>query len=114
MSNSVVYINKEIQKSEEDYVGFSAQADAIVDAVNGGAKMIAVVADYGCGKSSLVELVSQKKQFDKPITVNMWDSVGGVKEGINNEDNLTPLEKSLLYQIALHSNNKHLARHVNK
>ena len=113
MSNGAVYINKEIQDQAEDYIGFSAQTDSISEAIEKGAKMIAIVGDYGSGKSSLVELVSQKKHFDKPIKVNMWDSIqkSPPQDG---DDKLTLLEKSLLYQIALHSNNKQLARHVNK
>lgn len=121
--DSLVYVNTEIKSSEEDIIGFSAQVDSIADAIENGASMVGVIADYGSGKSSIGELLEAKKQFKTPIRVNMWDSLKQVKKDNKQKGNkeeefedgdLSSLDKSFLYQVALNSGKKHLARHVNK
>ena len=112
--DSLVYVNTEIKSSEEDIIGFSAQVDSIADAIENGASMVGVIADYGSGKSSIGELLEAKKQFKKPIRVNMWDSLKSVKPDNLDKEDLIALDKSFLYQIAYNSGNKGLARHVNK
>lgn len=113
-SQSMIYVNKEISNNEEDIIGFSAQVDSIAEAIEDGANMVGVIADYGSGKSSIGELLSNKKQFQKPIRINMWDSLNRVNNGTINDDTLVTLDKTLLYQIAHNSGKKGLARHVNK
>lgn len=112
--DSLVYVNTEIKSPEEDIIGFSAQVDSIADAIENGASMVGVIADYGSGKSSIGELLEAKKQFKKPIRVNMWDSLKSVKPDNLDQEDLIALDKSFLYQIAYNSGNKGLARHVNK
>ncbi len=112
--DSLVYVNTEIKSPEEDIIGFSAQVDSIADAIENGASMIGVIADYGSGKSSVGELLEAKKQFKKPIRVNMWDSLKSVNSDKLDKEDLIALDKSFLYQIAYNSGNKGLARHVNK
>ena len=77
---SLIYVNKEIESADEDFIGFSAQVDSIADAIDNGASMVGIIADYGSGKSSVGELLEAKKQFKKPIRVNMWDSLKNVKQ----------------------------------
>lgn len=111
---SLIYVNKEIESADEDFIGFSAQVDSIADAIDNGASMVGIIADYGSGKSSVGELLEAKKQFKKPIRVNMWDSLKNVKQNQLDEDALISLDKSFLYQVAYNSRKKGLARHVNK
>ncbi len=113
-SSNITYVNKEISSQEEDFIGFSAQVDSIAEAIDNGASMVGVIADYGSGKSSIGELLASKKQFQKPIRVNMWDSLNRVKGDPIIDDSLIALDKSLLYQIAYNSGKKGLAKHVNK
>lgn len=47
--NSYSYINKEIDFDQQDYIGFKAQKDALDNAIDSGAKMIGLTADYGYG-----------------------------------------------------------------
>lgn len=109
-NNKVVYINKTIDESNKDYLGVEPQVDSIITAVDKGAKMIGVIADYGSGKSTLAEMIKKKAKNKKIIKVNMW---GNIEEN-KSEDSVTSMDKSLLYQIAKNSGNSNLAKHVNK
>lgn len=111
---SLIYVNKEIESADEDFIGFSAQVDSIADVIDNGASMVGIIADYGSGKSSVGELLEAKKQFKKPIRINMWDSLKNVKQNQLDENALISLDKSFLYQVAYNSRKKGLARHVNK
>ena len=46
----IVYINKTVDDVNKDYLGIEPQVDSIIAAVDNGAKMIGVIADYGSGK----------------------------------------------------------------
>ena len=45
----LVFINKPIEDSKHDIVGFSTQIDTICEAIKDGSTMIGVVANYGTG-----------------------------------------------------------------
>ncbi len=114
-NQNLIYVNKEISSTDKDYIGYSTQVSAIVEAVENGASMIGLVADYGSGKSSLGQMLSNAPKINKTIKVNMWD---GIKENSKSMDeretqNIEALDKTLLYQIAFNSGNKRLAKHVN-
>lgn len=61
----VVYINQEISSEEEDLIGINSQVESIKSAVDQGAKMIGIIADYGTGKSSVVELFNNRYNNQK-------------------------------------------------
>ena len=116
----IVYVNKEISSYDDDFIGMASQVESIETAVEEGASIIGVIADYGSGKSSIGELIDGRKKFNDVIKVNMWDSL---KENRNSsppqhqnkeEDNILNMDKSFLYQISTNSGNQNLARHVNK
>ncbi len=116
-NSSLVFINQEIHSSKDDHIGMSSYVESINEAIDAGASMIGITADYGAGKSSLVELlVEQDKEKNKSfIKVNMWDSKTSKEKVTEKEtDAISFLEKSFLYQVALKSNQPHLAKHVNK
>ena len=47
----LVFVNRPIEDSTHDIVGFSTQIDTICEAIKDGSTMIGVVANYGTGKS---------------------------------------------------------------
>jgi len=114
----LIFINQEIHSDNEDHIGMSSYVESISEAIDAGASMIGITADYGSGKSSLVELLKIKDKKDKKfIKVNMWDTTNSVAvkmEENKSESAVSFLEKSFLYQIALNSKKKYLSKHVNK
>lgn len=114
-----VYINKEISSANEDLIGFEPHANAIRTAIDDGASLIGVLADYGAGKSSLCELIANDKTYKRPIKVNMWDCLTNIQETQNktkddNDDTIAKLDQAFLYQIAAGSGDHILANHINK
>lgn len=120
----LVFINKPIEDSKHDIVGFSTQIDTICEAIKDGSTMIGVVANYGTGKSSLTELLSSsvaKKPFcfPAPIKINMWDclvdSEGFGKCNHTAEPEVSDLTRSFLYQLANGNDKKrHFSSYINK
>lgn len=114
-----VYINKEISSANEDLIGFEPHANAIRTAIDDGASLIGVLADYGAGKSSLCELIANDTTYKRPIKVNMWDCLTNIQETQNktkddNDDTIAKLDQAFLYQIAAGSGDHILANHINK
>lgn len=98
----IVFVNNPVKDSEHDVIGFDAQVKTLQDAIDGGATMIGVIADYGTGKSSMTELLCNsfvKKGHPNPIKVNMWDSLtqANLKDDTAGVSNLT---RSFLSQLA--------------
>lgn len=98
----IVFVNNPVKDSEHDVIGFDAQVKTLQDAIDGGATMIGVIADYGTGKSSMTELLCNsfvKKGHPNPIKVNMWDSLtqANLKDDTAGISNLT---RSFLSQLA--------------
>ncbi len=98
----IVFVNNPVKDSEHDVIGFDAQVKTLQDAIDGGATMIGVIADYGTGKSSMTELLCNsfvKKGNPNPIKINMWDSLtqANLKDDTAGVSNLT---RSFLSQLA--------------
>ena len=117
----IVYVNKEISSYDDDFIGMASQVESIEAAIEEGASMIGVIADYGSGKSSIGELIDGRKKFNDVIKVNMWDCLREnhnvsppQQQNKEEEDNILNMDKSFLYQISTNSGNQNLARHVNK
>ena len=120
----LVFVNKPIEDSAHDIVGFSTQIDTICEAIKDGSTMIGVVANYGTGKSSLTELLSSsvtKKPFcfPNPIKINMWDCLvdneGLGKCNNSTEPEVSDLTRSFLYQLANGNDKKrHFSSYINK
>ena len=130
MSNNkikpIVFINNPISRVEEDVVGLETSVDTILEALNGNANMIGVIADYGTGKSSVTEilsnqLVSKPYNYPEPIKINMWDCLqkhdinseeeNGTEKQLSNE--IGDLTKSFLFQLA-NGKDRKLASYINK
>ncbi len=98
----IVFVNNPVKDSEHDVIGFEAQVETLQNAIDDGATMIGVIADYGTGKSSMTELLCNsfvKKGHPSPIKINMWDSLtqAELKDGNAGASNLT---RSFLSQLA--------------
>lgn len=101
--NPIVFVNRPISNYDSDIVGFESQIDTIKAAINNGANMIGIVADYGAGKSSVADILSSDllgESFYNIIKINMWDSISSQKEQKNSEESIGELTKSFLYQLA--------------
>ena len=122
----IVFVNNPISRVEDDVVGLETSVDTIIEALNDNANMIGVIADYGTGKSSVTEILSNKLasepyNYPAPIKINMWDCLQkrdidyeeetGIEENLSNE--IGDLTKSFLFQLA-NGKDRKLASYINK
>lgn len=96
----IVFINKPAENYSQDVVGFKSQVEMIHQAIDNGANMIGVIADYGTGKSTISEILvsdvlNNEHQYST-IRINMWDSISKK----NDDNDISELTKSFLYQLA--------------
>lgn len=101
--NSIVYLNKPIESSNEDAIDVSTYVERLDSAIDCGAKMIGVISPFGAGKSSVISLLqhkhAEKSEHEKEqfVKISMWSNItdeGNKKEGTHS------FHKSFLYQIA--------------
>lgn len=109
----IVFVNNPLNTEEKDVIGLNSVIASIKAAINKGAKMIGVIADYGTGKSSLIELLARKSDHTKIIKINMWDCLHAKKESEDSLVSVSNLTKSFLYQLASGCSLK-LAQYINK
>ena len=143
LNKPVPFVNSSISEFADDFIGFDTHVDAIHQAIDNGGSMIGIIGNYGSGKSSLTNLIGASKNFKKqsrlrkykkPIKVSMWDTldtlrskksrvangaVGSLQddESLQDNDNLTVLNKSFLYQVAAGKSNNlasYVAKRINK
>ena len=105
----IIFMNTPIMNKKEDVIGISSSVEAINVALEDGARMVGVVAEYGTGKSSLTEMLMKSKPKKKEIRVNMWEALEH-KEDEEDNDSLT---KTFIYQLAK-GIGQGAANHVNK
>ncbi len=106
-----VYLNRPIAKEDEDKIGISTYVDRLEDAVNSGAKTIAVTSDFGTGKSSLISCYEQRCKRNnnkvKVLRVNMWGDYARVQEDDNQKHIMSvELHKAFIYQVVSQINSK--------
>lgn len=89
------YLNRPIGDEAHDRIGMLEYADYIKAAMDKGAEMIGVTADFGTGKSSLMKLLRNKCQWWKYriFEVNLWCHL---EQGTGAEE----IHKAFLYQLA--------------
>lgn len=111
----IVFVNNPVRKQKYDVIGFDTQVETLKNAIDNGATMIGVIADYGTGKSSMTELLCDrfvKKGNPTPIKINMWDSL--TQENVQGEaTGVSNLTRSFLFQLA-NGKNSILGGYVNK
>ena len=134
MMNSVIFINKPIEKNDEDVIGFETQVDTICTAVKEGSSMIGIISDYGSGKSSLTQMLEKKitkcpYRYPKLFKINMWDcfDTSAKKSEIqtgnsdknqtsqSSKEEVSELTKSFLFQLSTcKKNSKRFSSYINK
>lgn len=123
----VLFNNSPIGKPEEDIFDSKIKATAVRDAINEGANTIALIGDYGSGKSSLTKILydDNKSIFEKPIYINLWDCICKQETKIpavdcetvdtnNNQSRINSFTKSFLYQFACGTRNKSFTKYINQ
>ena len=110
----ILFNNSPITNTKDDAFDFKTKACAIKEAIDNKANIIALIGEYGVGKSSLTKLLYKKFPFSfrKPIFINLWDCV---VENERKEDEPTYFTKSFLYQLASKNKKKSsFARYINQ
>ena len=116
ISNLIFFKNSPIEDEKDDVFDFSIKASAIEKAIENGANMIALIGDYGTGKSSLTKILYKRneKKFNNPIFINLWDCISTMDVNDDNK-NVSYFTKSFLYQLALgNKNHNHFSRYINQ
>lgn len=98
---SLVFINSPINGVSDDIIGFSSYADKLQDALDSGAKMIAVTSPFGSGKSSLSKLLEENLQTDpkyKCVRISLWPQLLK-RDTPDSPLEVTELHRYFLYQL---------------
>ena len=104
-NNPVFFLNVPIDSSKKDVIGLDSYADNLSTAIDSGAQTIAVTSTFGMGKTSVVELLKEKRsqrKNEKIIKVPMWTQLRNA-DGSNDAINL---HKNFLYQICCQINHR--------
>lgn len=95
----VLFLNLPIDSSSKDVIGLNAYAESISKAIDEGAQTIAVTSSFGMGKTSVVELLREKRadrKNEQILKVPMWTQLKDNKEANSAID----LHRNFIYQIA--------------
>ena len=87
-NESIVFVNAPINDSSEDIIGMGVYAEKLKNAIDDGAKMIAITSPFGAGKSSLAKLLKNNLQERNEYCVqhvSMWPRLCSSKEDQNGE-----------------------------
>ena len=112
----IVFVNTPISGGEYDVIGFDSQVKTLRAAIDNKANMIGIIANYGTGKSSMTELLSQSfgEDENKPIKINMWDCLSSSTMANNKlNENISNLTKSFLYQLS-NGKDRKFGSYINK
>lgn len=112
----IFFKNSPIEDETSDVFDFRIKATAIEKAINNGANMIALIGDYGTGKSSLTKILynKNKEKYTEPIYINLWDTLTTI-EGQDEQAHVSYFTKSFLYQLALgNHDHTHFSRYINQ
>lgn len=115
-SNIIFFKNAPIEDETSDVFDFTIKASAIEKAIDSGSNMIALIGDYGTGKSSLTKILynNNKEKYSEPIFINLWDCLSTI-EGQDEKTPVSYFTKSFLYQLALgNQNHNHFSRYINQ
>lgn len=102
-NEKMIYLNTPITTKENDIIGLSVCADKLSDAIDAGAQMIAITSPFGAGKTSVIDLLEEKRVNYKKehiLKIPMWSQL----HQLENETN--ELHKNFLYQISSLINHK--------
>ena len=66
MKNKVYYQDDPINNFKDDKIGFEEEVNMLKEGIEGNAKVIGMISDYGSGKSSIINLLENninKKKY---------------------------------------------------
>ncbi|MBR5649850.1 hypothetical protein [Pseudobutyrivibrio sp.] len=112
-SPNIVVLNQPIDNLADDKIGLDDYVDSLECAIEKGANVIGIEADFGTGKSSLISLLKRRRPVNtKIISVNLWHIINdsGDKASVNITKQL---HKSFLYQ-AVSSKDSHLGSYISR
>lgn len=101
-----IILNQPIESETKDWIGVSSYVDNLADAIDGGAKMIAVTSDFGSGKSSLISMYKKRYASNtlsihwRPkyvYTINMWEALR--ENTTRDKTSVIDLHKSFLFHL---------------
>lgn len=102
-NDKMIYLNTPITTKENDVIGLSVCADKLSDAIDAGAQMIAITSPFGAGKTSVIDLLQEKRSDNKKehiLKIPMWSQLHQL------ENHTNELHKNFLYQISSLINHK--------
>lgn len=110
---NIVVLNQPIDDLSDDKIGLDDYVDSLECAIEKGANVIGIEADFGTGKSSLISLLKKRSLANtKIISVNLWHIIND--SGDNASANITKqLHKSFLYQ-AVSSKDSYLGSYISR
>ena len=95
----VIFLNLPIDSSSKDVIGLGSYADNLSQAIDNGAQTIAVTSTFGMGKTSVVELLREKrsnKKNEQILKVPMWMQLTNTDDS----NDVITLHRNFVYQIA--------------
>lgn len=100
MDDKIIFLNNSINQKSEDAIGYDAYVDKLNTAITSGAKMIAITSPFGSGKTTIIDLLSEKRAINKNekiLKIPMWSQLNCLTADDNNS---IELHKNFLYQIS--------------
>lgn len=96
MRDKLYFQDFPVSNYEEDFVGFEEEVEMLKEGIDSESRIIGLVADYGSGKSSIIELLKAELDTEKydVVNINLLDPDGKI-EGLE-------AHKRLLIQLANH------------
>lgn len=113
----ILFNNSPIGNSNNDIFDLKIKAQAVKKAIDEKANTVALIGEYGSGKSSLTNILYEdnKECFEKPIYINLWDCVcKHDNETSKNQNQIDIFTKSFLYQFAAGYGNKSFSKYINQ
>ena len=99
----IPYTNKPITEESVDEIGMGVYVEYLESAIENGADMIAVVSDFGTGKSSLIELLKEKyhgwSQRGNGLCERVYCQVNLWSQLANEKEETLELHRAFLYQL---------------
>ncbi len=96
---NLLFLNLPISTETEDVIGLGSYAESLSDAIDSGAQMVAITSPFGSGKTSVIELLQEKRSNElneKILKIPMWSHLNSDKSKVSS----TELHRTLIYQIA--------------
>lgn len=129
IEKKMAILDKEITNLSEDFIGVEEYIRSIKNAINDGAEIVSLSSGYGGGKSSLCNILSKDKMFNKVSKVSLWDVIvdkdnkckktdcrteSNTPKNSERETNILNLYKSFLYQLSGSFHSSRYSNYVNK